>query len=355
MSLHDYGWNDSFSACFESGRRDGEQPARVTRVGSGTYRLVTPAGPCSAVAAGRLGHAAAAGADLPTVGDWVAASLVDTGNVRIERVLERRSVLSRKVAGRRAEEQVVAANVDTVVVVMGLDGDFNLRRLERFLTTVWASGAQPLVLLNKTDLCDDPAGLRASAEQVASGAPVLQASCREGTGVEAVRERIAPGETAVLVGSSGVGKSTLINRLLDEEVQRTVEVRAHDDRGRHATTHRELFRLPSGGMLIDSPGIRELQIWGEQQSLARAFEDVTTLGDACQFRDCTHETETGCAVLEAVERGSLPAGRLTGYRELQRELRYLERRRDESAQRIEKNKWRAIHREMRRSGKHRRR
>jgi len=348
VSLRDYGWNDSFAEALARLGRPGLQPARVLLASAGSYRLITADGERRAGVAGRL-RRAAAGDGMPAVGDWVAALPVDAADARIEHVLPRGSKLSRKVPGRRSVEQVVAANVDTAFAVMGLDGDFSLRRVERLLTVVWHSGAQPVVLLNKLDLRSDPQAARDEVLRVAPGVPVLLLSCLDGAGVDAVRDLLAPRRTAVLVGSSGVGKSTLINRLLGSPIQRTRDVRRGDDRGRHTTTHRELFRLPGGGLLIDNPGLREVQPWSAERGLSLAFDDVERLAADCRFRDCRHESEVGCAVLAAVDEGTLSRSRLRSYRDLRKEQRYLELRRNEQAQRVEKRKWRAIHREMRRS------
>jgi ribosome biogenesis GTPase len=239
-------------------------------------------------------------------------------------------------------------------VVMGLDSDFNPRRLERFLSTVWDSGARAVVLLTKLDLELDPSEKIALVEEVALGVEVLTSSGLDGRGLDEIRARLRPRETAVLVGSSGVGKSTIINRLMGKEVQKTRSVREGDERGRHTTSHRELFVLPGGALLIDSPGVREIQLFGSEESLERTFEDVTEYASLCRFRDCTHAGEPGCAVVEAVRDGRLAQDRLESFRALEKELHYLRLRQDESAQRIQKRKWRAIHREMRRSGKHRR-
>ena len=354
MSLRDYGWTDFFEQSLKQLGDPALEPARVLHAAAGSLRLVGERGETRAALAGRLRHDAEASSELPAVGDWVAVRALGTDEARVERVLDRRSRLSRKVAGKRAAEQVVAANIDVAVVVMGLDGDFSERRVERYLTTIWQSGARPVVLLNKLDVCPVADERQTSVERIAVGVPVLLASCLDGTGVDAVREQIKPGETTVLLGSSGAGKSTLINRLFGRAIQTTAAVRESDDTGRHTTTHRELFRSPDGRLLIDSPGIRELQLWVEQESLTRAFDDIGTLTAGCRFRDCRHESEAGCEVLAAVESGSLSASRLESYRQLRGELRYLELRQSASAQQVQKKKWRAIHRELRRSGKNRR-
>ncbi len=353
MSLRDYGWDEHFAEAFGRLHDAALEPARVTRAAAAIFRVRGETYHGQATLAGKLRHGAATSAELPAVGDWVALRSPSSGDPRIDAVLPRRSMLSRNVAGKRTSEQVVAANVDRVVVVMGLDRDFNLRRLERYLTAIRESGAQPLVLLNKTDLCEETDARAAEVREVAPGVPVLLASCKYGDGVDAVRSHVGAGETAVLVGSSGAGKSTLINRLLGEVVQPTRETREDDDRGRHTTTHRELFRLPGGGLLIDSPGIRELQLWGGESSLQQAFDDIDELARGCRFRDCTHGEETGCAVIAAVESGELAVERLENFRELQKELRYLEKKQNESAQRAEKKKWRSIRKEYRRFTKKR--
>jgi ribosome biogenesis GTPase len=277
------------------------------------------------------------------IGDWVAFEPGPAGGrAIIHHVLPRKTKLSRKVAGARTEEQVVAANVDTVFLVMGLDGDFNLRRVERLLTLTWDGGALPVVVLNKADVTPEADERRREVETVAPGVPVLLVSAIEKVGLEKLHSFLKVGETIALVGSSGVGKSTIINRLLGREAMRTREVRSKDDRGRHTTTHRQLFRLPGGGLLIDNPGIRELQMWGSAEGLRGSFEDIDTLSVDCRFRDCSHSAEPGCAVREAVEKGSLPAERLANYHALERELHYLETKQDEGAQRAERKKWKSI-------------
>jgi ribosome biogenesis GTPase len=351
VSLEVYGWNDFFSKAFASLGEPGLEPGRVVLAAGGTYRLALRTGEGAVTLSGRFRHRIAGGEDYPTVGDWVA---MDPGSLRIEHRLPRRTKLSRKVAGKKTREQVVAANVETVFAVMGLDSDFNPRRLERFLATVWEGGAVPVVLLTKLDLCPDADSKVREIEDVAAGVEIYVSSALDGRGIEDLKSRLRPRETSVLVGSSGVGKSTIINRLLGKEAQKTREVREGDSRGRHTTSHRELFVLPGGALLIDNPGVREIQLFGTEESLERTFQDVAAHAAECRFSDCTHRSEPSCAVLAAVAEGALSEERLESFRALQRELRYLQVRRDESAQRAQKQKWRAIHREMRRSGRHRR-
>jgi ribosome biogenesis GTPase len=271
----------------------------------------------------------------------------DGSPARIHAVLPRRSKFSRKVAGAKTEEQVVAANIDRLFVVMGLDDDYSLRRIERYMLAAWESGAEPVVVLNKADLHPDPQAARSEVESVAAGIPVLVLSCRERQGLEQLDDYLVTGETVALVGSSGVGKSTLINVLYGNEVSRTGEVSEHDERGRHTTSHRELVRLPAGALLIDNPGIRELQLWSSGEALEVAFADVEELATACRFRDCRHESEPGCAVREAVAGGELDAARLSSYHRMFAELAHLERRQEEGAALEQKRRWRTIHRAAR--------
>jgi ribosome biogenesis GTPase len=285
---------------------------------------------------------------VPVVGDFVLARPGDEPTV--VRVLERASKLSRGAAGRAEAEQVLAANVDVVFVVHGLDAGVKARRLERELAAVHASGARPVVILTKADLADDEGEVGefvAEAAAAAGGAGVLAASGRTGDGVDAIRALLAPGLTGVFVGPSGAGKSTLVNALLGAEVQAVEEVRERDARGRHATTGRRLFALPGGGAVIDGPGIRELKLW-DASRLGEVFDDVAALASACRFRDCRHEGEPGCAVREAVEAGTLDPERLESYLKLDAEARQAEARRTEGPARAEKARWRAISREIRR-------
>lgn len=347
MTLEDLGWNDFFAASFAEHAAEGLVPARVVAQ-RGLNRVSTGEAEHYADLAGRLRHELerpGEGAGYPAVGDWVAFR-PPTGEGRglIHAVLPRRSKFSRKVAGQRTEEQVVAANVDTLFLVSGLDGDFNPRRIERYLTAAWDSGAHPVVILNKLDRCDDPNRCLLEAEAVSMGVPVHRVSARTGEGCDALWEYLRPGETVSLLGSSGVGKSTLINRLLGREAQRTGDVREGDDKGKHTTTHRELLALPGGGLIIDTPGLREVQLWEADQGIESAFPDIEELAEGCRFGDCRHQGEPGCAVEEAVERGDLAPERLESYRKLQRELHQIQVRQDELARLREKQKTKAIHR-----------
>lgn len=311
---------------------DGCRPGRALTVIRHLARLAVEDGEVTAFVPGKM-----RATGPPVVGDWVVVEAREGVEPVVREVLPRRTRLSRKVAGLRTEEQVMAANVDVVFVVMGLDGDFNLRRLERLVVVSHQSGAEPVVILTKADLLDADAldGRRAEAESAAPGVSIHAVSSPLRQGLEPLRFYLSDGRTVVLLGSSGAGKSTLLNTLVGEEVMRTAEVREGDDRGRHTTTHRELVPLPGGGLLIDGPGIREVQLWVDdaEDPLEEAFSDVEALAAGCRFRDCTHRSEPGCAVLEAVETGELERSRLESYRSLQHEVEVLERRKDTAADR----------------------
>lgn len=348
MELNDLGWTSSFEEHFRNVAAPEHSPARVSATHTHVFRLLAAEGEYLASVSGRLRHAAGGARDFPATGDWVVVSKTP-GDDRgvIHSVLPRTSCFSRKVAGSRTDEQVVAANVDTVFLVGGLDGDFNPRRLERALVLAWESGADPVIVLTKADLGQHVAERRRAAEEAAAGVPVVVISAATGEGLSALAPYLLRGRTVALLGSSGVGKSTLVNRLLGEDRQRTLAVRASDDRGRHATTHRELIPLPGGALVIDTPGLREIQLWAGETSLNDAFTDLAALAEGCRFRDCRHRDEPGCAVRAAVADGRLPAERLESHHKLARELRSLEIRQDVGLQRAQKAKWRAIHRQAR--------
>jgi ribosome biogenesis GTPase len=341
LNLQDLGWDDGFAAALEP--HDNCIPGRVSAQHRGEYDVLAEAGELRARVAGRLRHEASSGADLPAVGDWVALR-----EQTIQAVLPRRSAFLRKVNLGAAEAQVLAANLDSIFVVTGLDADFSARRLERYLTLAWESGATPAVVLTKADLCDDPAALLFEAEQVAVGVPVHLVSNVTGEGHDELAPYLQPAKTIALLGSSGVGKSSLANRLLEQEAQATKEV-AEDGTGRHTTTTRELFRLPGGALLVDTPGLREVQLWDADEGIEQAFADVDELAGGCRFNDCAHEQEPGCAVQAAIAGGALPRGRLDSYRALQRELARLARKQDARLRSEEKKKRVAFAKSLRKS------
>lgn len=333
MRLEDLGWDDSFAAAFGALDARGDvEPARVIIEFNHLYRVFGRHGEGAATLAGRLKHVAASRSELPAVGDWVAMRLRpghDTGT--IVAVLPRRSAFSRRMAGNVTDEQLVAANVDTVFVVMALDADFSLRRLERYLLVAHESGAAPVVLLTKPDASDSTAGQVDAAKLIAGRVPVHVLNPRLNVGLEQLAGYLAPGRTGALLGSSGVGKSTIINRLAGADVRKTGEVRQSDSKGRHTTMHRELVVLPNGGLIIDTPGMRELQLWDVGPAMRGTFEDIEELAAGCHFTDCRHRNEPRCAVKAAVADGSLTPDRLASYLKLQDELATLARQRDERA------------------------
>jgi ribosome biogenesis GTPase / thiamine phosphate phosphatase len=320
LNLNDLGWDDGFAAALQP--HDNCIPARVSAQHRGEYDVIAEIGELRAHVAGRLRHEASSGADLPAVGDWVALH-----DETIQAVLPRRSAFLRKVAFHATEAQVLAANVATVFVVTGLDEDFSPRRIERYLTLAWESGATPALILTKADLCADPLALLLEAEQVALGVPAHVVSNVTGEGLDELTRYLAPAQTIALLGSSGVGKSSLANRLLGAELQATKEL-AEDGTGRHTTTARQLLRLPGGAMLVDTPGLREVQLWDADEGIHEAFSDVDELATDCRFNDCAHMREPGCAVQAAIDEGRLPRERLQSYRALQRELKRLAAKQD---------------------------
>jgi ribosome biogenesis GTPase len=338
-----WGWDDYFENLWKGQAPDqGMIPARITAEHRDRYILAASDGEHPARLSGRFRHEAMLRSDLPTVGDWVAVELPENSeHAVIHGLLPRRSKISRKEPGRRIEEQVVAANVDTVFLVTGLDGDFNPRRIERYLVLSHANGAAPVVVLTKSDLHADCGSFIAEAQAVASGAPVIAVSNPTGDGFAVLEKHLVPGRTIALLGSSGVGKSSIINRLLGYEKQAVLTVREDDSRGRHATTHRELFILPNGALVIDNPGLRELQLW-ETEDLEDSFPEIRSLAEACRFRDCRHEEEPGCAVREALSEGRLPQERFAGYVKLRKEKAYLERKTDTKAMQEHKKHWKKI-------------
>ena len=346
MNLRDWGWDDEWAAAFAPHAAEGLHPARVVRQDRGAWEIQTEAGVRSAEATGRFRLALESGeAEWPAVGDWVAVDPRPTcDRAGIAAVLPRRTCLARQDAGRALRAQVLAANVDVAFLVGALDAGrgFSLARLERALALVRAGGAEAVVVLNKADLCDDVGGRVREAQSAATDAPVTAVSATEGWGVDELRSWLAEGRTGVLLGPSGVGKSALANALLGEARQETGPIREEDSRGRHTTTRRELFRLPSGGLLIDTAGLREFQPWDAASDLDAVFPEVAELAARCRFRDCRHEGEPGCAVQLALGDGSLDARRFEHYLRLKREQAYQAQKRDLGAQLAEKTRWKQI-------------
>jgi len=340
MTLQELGWDEARAREFEPwARKSAHQAARVLIGFNYLYRVGIEGGEFDAVLAGRLKHHAERQGELPAVGDWVAVrKRPEEDRGAIVAVLPRRSRFSRRMAGNVTDEQVVAANVDVIFIVMALDDDFSVRRLERYLLMARESGATPVVLLTKPDLSADLPADVADVVAAAGDVPVHVLSPKLNQGLEQVAPYVAGGRTAALLGSSGVGKSTIINRLVGADVRKTREVRASDSKGRHTTTHRELVVLPEGGLMIDTPGMRELQLWDASESVRGTFEDVEALAGECHFTDCRHRGEPRCAVKTAVDEGRIPPDRLASYLQLQDELAYLARQQDERAQIEEKRK-----------------
>lgn len=333
VDVHKIGWSHFFQQQIGPSEADC-LPARVYRQDINQYHLYAETGKLKGILPGRMRQDAYSKAALPTVGDWVLTSAIPGGEpdtVQIERLLERKSRFSRQKAGEDIDEQVVAANIDTVFIVSGLDDDFNPARLERYLLICRDSGALPVVLLNKADICTDLDEKLDSLRPVCRDTPCHVVSALEGEGLDEIRKYISEGNTCALIGSSGVGKSTLINGLLGYDRFETGSVREVDSKGRHTTTFREMVLLPDSGLIIDTPGMREIQMWGDTSQLSQSFDDIEELALTCRFTDCKHESEPGCAVNEAIESSQLDEDRLSRYRKLERELSHLEQQQDAAA------------------------
>lgn len=352
MNLNYLGWSDVFAHSFEPYRQQGFHVGRVAIEYRNTYILYTENGELSAEVTGKLRHRASQAQDFPAVGDWVVISVREPERqATIHEILPRKSKFSRKTVGSKMEEQIVATNIDTVFLVSGLDGDFNPRRIERYLILAWESGANPVIVLNKSDLCNSLEKCLAEVEAVALGVPIVFLSATNHQGLDALKPYLQLGQTVALLGSSGVGKSTITNQLQGTSVQAVQAVRQGDDRGRHTTTHRELILLSAGGLIIDTPGMREIQIWAGDEGLQETFADIEALTQECRFRNCQHDNEPDCAVQQALAEGKLDYSRFLSYQKLQKELNYLTRKQDQRAQLVEKERWKKIHKAMRHHNK----
>jgi ribosome biogenesis GTPase len=348
MNLEWLGWNSFFAKNFESHWQEDYTIGRVALEHKNTYILYTEHGELSAEVTGKMQYRASGRQDFPAVGDWVVIRVINSENrAMIHAVLPRKSTFSRKTVGAKTEEQIIATNIDTVFLISGLDGDFNLRRIERYLILVWESGANPVIILNKADLWDDVERRREQVEMIALGVPIVVLSALNNQGLDALGPYLGKGQTVALLGSSGVGKSTLTNQLAGKKLQTVQEVRQGDDRGRHTTTHRELIVLPSGSLLMDTPGMREIQIWAGDESFQETFADIEVLAKQCRFHDCKHDGEPGCAVQQALLDSTLDYQRLLSYQKLQKELNYLTRKQDQKASLVEKERWKKITKSLR--------
>lgn len=348
MSVFHWGWNSYFETVWSDTKREKAVPARVVAESRGMWRIAGDFGECPAEAAGRLRLAAEEGADWPAVGDWVAAELQDqSGTAMIREVLPRRSQFARKTAGKKIAEQVIAANVDRALLVSALDGDFNPRRVERYLAQCWESGAKPVIVLNKADACECLEDKVQEIEKVALGEPVCVLSAKTGQGFDELENYLQCGQTLVLMGSSGVGKSTIVNRLMGAAIQEIQEVRESDGRGRHTTTTRQLFPLLGGALLIDTPGLRELQLWDAEEGIGHAFADIDALAAQCRFTNCNHRAEPDCAVEAALRAGTVDRKRLENWRKLRREMEFLDRKTDRAARQEEKQRIKQLMRGVR--------
>jgi ribosome biogenesis GTPase len=349
ISLNSIGWNSYFYNQFNEYKESGLIPGRITVEHKERYHVLTEYGELNAEVSGRLLYASENPSDFPKTGDWVAGLYFqDEQKLIIQAVLERQTIFSRNAAGKKNFEQVIAANIDCLFILQSMDNDFSIRRLERYISTALEGKIKPVIVLTKTDKCSQPDLIIKRAKEAAGEIPVIGISSVNNTGLDSLNEYLKEGTTGALVGSSGVGKSTLVNALIGEDVQKTLEVREYDSKGRHTTTRREMFILPGGGIIIDTPGMREFQLWSSGDGIEMAFDEIGELAKQCKFSDCTHTLEKGCAVLEAVKNGELPEDRYRSYIKLQKEISYLDKKDDIDFQLEEKRKWKNIHREIRR-------
>ncbi|MFH1368798.1 MAG: ribosome small subunit-dependent GTPase A [Elusimicrobiota bacterium] len=332
MNLKELGWNEFHEKHYNEVKTSETFPARVAKSEREKYLIYSSFGELKAEIKGKMRFSAVSISDFPAVGDWVVAKMRPEGNaVIIEAILPRMNKFARKVAGSVTDEQVMVANIDTIFLVNGLDGDYNLRRIERYLALARENNSSPVVVLNKTDMCPSVQEKAEEVAAVARGVPILTLNALNGEGIENIRKYITNSTTVAFLGSSGVGKSTIINSLLKTEKQKVGTVRESDSRGKHITTCRELILLPDGGIVIDNPGLRELQLWVDEDTLDSTFDDVIELTEKCRFRDCTHLHEPGCAVMNAIETGLLDNKRFQNFIKLKKELKYLATRKEVKA------------------------
>lgn len=347
MDLKKLGFDAVFEKYFENTRPDNFSIGRICAEYKENYKIFSEFGELNANISGKFRNNCSSREDFPAVGDWVLFDYIEKENKAIIKdILPRKSKFSRKVAGQQTQEQIIASNVDFAFIVCALNYDFNLRRIERYLSLVWQSGATPVVILTKSDLCSDVQDKVLDVENIAFGVDVHAISNISAEGITFLQKYFVNNKTVVLLGSSGVGKSSLINNLAKEEIMKVNVLRNGIEKGRHTTTHKQMIVLPDGGLIIDTPGIRELQLWDAQDGISQTFNDIEELAKTCKFSDCKHENEPGCAVQKAIANGILEKERLENYNKVQKEQKYLTSRQIQSAAKVERDKWKEIHKQI---------
>lgn len=347
MKIKQLGFNAFFEKHLEECQLENHSFGRICAEHKEGYELFFENGKIKAIISGKFRNNCKTREDFPAVGDWVVFdSLANEKKAIIHSVFPRKSKFSRKMAGKETQEQIIASNIDFAFIVCALNYDFNLRRIERYLSLVWQSGSTPVIVLTKADLCPDIQAKICEVESIAFGVDIHAISNLSAEGVDVLKKYFKENKTAVLLGSSGVGKSSIINNLAKESVMKVNDLRKNIEKGQHTTTHKQMIILPEGGLIIDTPGIRELQLWDAEDGICQTFKDIEEISKLCKFSDCTHTNEPGCAVQKAIKDGSLDPGRLRNYLKVQKEQEYFLNRQEQSAAKIERDKWKAIHKQI---------
>lgn len=347
MDLKQLGFNAFFQKQFEQCKYTNISIGRICAEYKESYRIFSEYGELSAIISGKFRNSCTKREDFPAVGDWVLFNHIQNeGKAIIQEILQRKSKFSRKVAGNETQEQIIASNVDFAFIVCALNYDFNPRRIERYLSMVWQSSATPVIILSKADLCPNVEEKIVEVENIAFAVEIHAVNNISKEGIDVLNKYFNNNQTVVLLGSSGVGKSTLINNLANANIMKVNELRNNVDKGRHTTSHKQMIILPNGGMIIDTPGLRELQLWDAQEGISNTFNDIEEIAQYCKFNNCTHNNEPGCAVQKAIKDDLLEAKRLENYLKVRKEQEYLTSRQSQSAAKIEKDKWKVIHKEI---------